>query len=92
MSLIMLLINSHSFHLFQFLTIYKNGQWEEVACNPTKFYEEFQVEDGFDAEGIRKSICEAVTTNSSVFSEVLNNIQMADFINEVFFFSIFRLT
>ena len=76
----------NEFYLFQFLTIYKNGQWEEVACNSTKFYQEFQVKDGFDAEGIRKSICEAVTTNTSVFSEVLNNIQMADFINEVFFF------
>ena len=54
-----------------------------MACNPTRFYEEFKVEEGYDAEGIRKSMCDAVTTNTSVFSEILNNIQMADFINEV---------
>ena len=71
------------FVLFQFLIIYKNRQWEEVACNPARFYEEFQLEADIDAEAMRKIICEVVVTNSSVFSELLNNIQMADFINEV---------
>ena len=68
---------------FQFLNISLHGKWEEVVCDIGKFYTEFEFSAGYDSEGVRTTLCEAVRSDSSAFNLILDYVSMSELLQEV---------